>query len=320
MTAARREIGAAASALGAFLTTVLPRARRELRRWEPLPSEKAMNAEAVAVLATLAPRQARPAVIRAITRLQVVIDLRDVAEEQGSDQVLDAHPLQRLESGWRKEVATLPAYPAVSPLLDRAVERCEEGQRQTHSAAAGDAAALRRRALELGGPSDYSWWEIAAGASSSVAAHALIAAAADPATTGETAALIDAAYHPPVGALTVFLDDLVDREEDRAAGDHNYLDYYTSAAEAAERLALIAGRAEELLWRLPGDSRHRAILAGVAGFYLSSATTETPFARPIRERLLEALGPGARLLTAFMRVRRLGERKRPGQAGNSPGP
>jgi hypothetical protein len=320
VTAASGEAGAAASALGAYLTTVLPPARRELRRWGPLPREKALNAEAVAVFATLAPRAARPAVTRAIVRLQVAIDLRDVAEEGGSDALPDPSLLRRLELGWKEEVAALPAYPAVSSLLGRAVERCEEGQRRTHAAAAGDPEPLRRWALTLAAPPDYRWWEVGGGASSSVAAHALIAAAADPGTTAETAVLIDAAYQPALGALTVFLDDLVDREDDRAAGEHSYLDYYGSAEEAAERLALIASRAEALLLRLPSASRHRAILAGVAGFYLSAAAAQSPYALPIRSRLLAALGPGARFLAAFMRLRRLGERKRPGQAGSSPGP
>jgi hypothetical protein len=320
VTAASRDLGAAAGALGAYLTTVLPQARRELRRWGSLPREKAMNAEAVAVFATLAPRQARPAVTRAITRLQVAIDLRDMAEERGSEAPLDDRLLPRLESGWREEVATFPAYPVVSSLLDRVVLRCEEGQRRTHAAAAGDAGALRDWALTLGAPSDYRWWEIAAGASSSVAAHALIAAAADARTTAGTAALLDAAYLPPVGALTVFLDDLVDREQDRAAGEHNYLAYYGSAEEAAERLALVAKRAEAMLLQLPNPQRHRAILAGVAGFYLSAPGAETPCAHPIRAGLLAALGPSARFLSGFMRLRRLGESKRLGQAGNSPEP
>ena len=320
MGSASREAGAAASALGAYLTTVLPRARRELKRLGPLPREKAMNAEAVAVFATLAPRSHRAATVRAIIALQVAIDLRDAAEESAGETPELRSRIEALEERWRRELAALPAHQAVLPALDRAVERCAEAQWHTHLAAREGAEPLQRWATELEPPPDYRWWEVAAGASSSVAAHALIAAAADLGTSVETAALIDAAYHPPIGALTVFLDDLVDREEDLANGEHNYLAYYADSEEAGERLALIASRADELLRHLPNADRHRAILAGVTGFYLSAAAAETPFARPIRDRLLETLGPGARLLTAFMRLRRLGERKRPGQAGNSPRP
>lgn len=327
-----REAAAAASALGAYLTTVLPATRRELKRWGPLPEEKTRNAEAVAVFATLAPRANRAAAARAIIALQVAIDRRDTLEETAELPVLlavRAKPatrpdvgdlLERLEAEWRREVATLASGEALLPLIERAVERCADGQRRTHAAALGETKGLRGWAESLESAADYRWWEMAAGASSSVAAHALIAAAADPDTSTETAALIDAAYHPPIGALTVFLDDLIDRDEDRAAGEHNYLGYYEGSEAAADRLALIASRAEALTDRLPYPARHQAILAGVAGYYLSALAAETPYASPIRARLLEALGPGARLLTGFMRLRRLGERKRPEQAGNSPGP
>jgi hypothetical protein len=319
MLGASREIAAAIGALAAYTSTVLPQVRRELRRWGPLPREKVKNAEAVAVLTTLAPPRARGTVVRAILALQVAIDLRDELEEAGGGGAEVAARIEKLETEWRDEVASLPAHDAVLPQLERAVERCAQGQLRTHRAAGEGAEPLRDWASGLDAPAEYRWWEVAAGASSSVAAHALIAAAADPDTSTETAALIDAAYQPPIGALTVFLDDLVDRDEDRANGEHNYLAYYESSEAAADRLSSIASRAETLIDPLPRSGRHRAILAGVAGFYLSAPAAGTPYARPIRKRLLETLGPGARLLAGFVRIRRLGERKRPEQAGNSPG-
>jgi hypothetical protein len=303
---------AAASALGAYLTTVLPGARRELRRLGPLSAAKAKNAEAVAVFATLAPHPNRAAALRAIVALQVAVDLRDELEETSAAEEDTANRLRLLEESWRREVTALPRHEAIAPLLERAVERCEEGQRRTHAAADGAVEQLREWAAELDAAPGYRWWELAAGASSSAAAHALVAAAADPDTTATQAAAIDAAYHPPVGALTVFLDDLVDRDADRAAGEHNYLDYYVSSAEAAERLAWIADRAGELIGALPHSARHRAILAGVGAFYLNAREAQAPYAAPIRERLLDALGPGTTVPAAFMRLRRI--RERPGRA------
>lgn len=311
----------AVSALAAYMTTVLPRARKELGRLRSLPHEKATNAEAVAVFATLAPRRRRAAVVRSIVSLQVAIDLRDELEEAGEGVNQDvAGRIERLEREWRHELATLPRRDVVLPYLERAVERCRQGQRHTHLAAGGGAEQLRRWALELEPSSPYRWWEVAAGASSSVAAHALIAAAADPATTAADAAAIDAAYHPPIGALTVLLDDLVDLDADRAGGEHNYVGYYAGPEEAAERLAAIALRSGELIALLPRASRHRAILAGVAAYYLGDRRAETAFAAPIRRRMLAALGPGTRPLIAFTRLRRVAKRERPGRAGNSPGP
>src|SRR5215218_4891115 len=107
-----REIAAAAGALGPYLTTVLPRVRRQLRQLGPLPADKVANAEAVAVFATLAPRSRRAAVVRATVALQVAIDLRDEAEEAGEQpgQPGLTARIERLEAAWRRGAATLPAY------------------------------------------------------------------------------------------------------------------------------------------------------------------------------------------------------------------
>jgi tetraprenyl-beta-curcumene synthase len=327
--ATARETAAALEALSAYVITVLPRLRKELRRWRKLAEAtpeperrrqalasleaKRSNVEAVAVFATLAPLRQRQAVLRAIVPLQIAIDYRDRLEEAGQDSEPDGY-LASLEAAWARTVEALAAGRVVAPTLRAAVERCAEGQRRTHAAAGGDSLELRRWAEGLEEAGDYRWWEKAAGASSSVAAHALIAAAADPGTSAEAAALIDAAYHPSIGALTVFLDDLVDRESDRAAGEHNYLAYYESPAQAAKRLGSIARQASERIDSLPQASRHRAILAGVGAFYLSAAAAGTPHAQPIRRQLLTELGPGTKVLTTFMRARQFLERKRPEQA------
>lgn len=285
----------------------------------PLPAEKARNAEAVAVFATLAPRRHRATVVRTIVALQVAIDLRDELEERAelSDP---SGRLKRLQADWQRELAALPSASILLPSIERAVERCAEGQRRTHAAGGGDSAELERWAAALDPSSGYRWWELAAGASSSVAAHALIAAAADPGASAEEAAEIDAAYFPSIGALTVFLDDLVDSEADREAGEHSYLSYYASSEEAAARLAWIAEQARGRIGSLPHPCRQRAILAGVGAYYLSDPAAATPSAQPIRRRLLAALGPGTRALATFVWTRRLLAGKRPEQAGSSPEP
>lgn len=300
--------------------------------------EKRANPEATAVFAILAPRAGRGAALRAMVALQVAIDYLDsLGEQPGSDPLADGlalhgavvdavspgatkmgewyrlHPddedggyLAALVGTCRSELAALPASATVLGALRRAAKRCGEGQSYTHAAACGGVARLQMWAEGLQAPPEYRWWELAAGASSSVAAHALIAAAADPASTAEQAELIDAAYFPSVGALTVLLDDLVDREADLAAGEHNYLSYPANEEEAAERIALLASRATAAASELPRAGRHRAILAGVAAFYLSAPAAGSDYARPIGERLLESLEPTVRPIMVAMRVRRRG--------------
>jgi hypothetical protein len=292
---------AVAGALAVYRVRVVPRVRRELRRWReaaatiPDPvlrghalaalEEKALNVEAVSVFAILAPQRSRPTAIRAIVALQVAIDYLDTLGEQASAG--DSGYLERLFGSYRESAGALASHGAVSAALDRAVARCGEGQRYTHAAEHGDRAALEAWASELDAPGAYRWWEVAAGASSSVAAHALIGAAADPRTSAAEAESIDAAYFPSIGALTVLLDDLIDRDEDAAA-----------------RFDLIAHLARSGLAALRHRQRHAAILAGVAGFYLSAGEAERPYARPVRDRLLRSTGPAVRLIVAFMRLRR----------------
>jgi tetraprenyl-beta-curcumene synthase len=306
--------------------------------------EKADNVEATAVFASLAPRRTRPTVIRASTALQVAVDYLDTLGEQpGPDPLRDGlllhgalaaalepgaasrdwyahHPqredggyLDRLVTACREAATSLPAAAAILPLARRAIVRCGEGQSRTHATAEGSARELQRWASELSAPAGFEWWEVAAGASSSVAAHALLALAADPEATPGQGELVDAAYFPSIGALTVLLDDLVDREADEAAGEHSYLRHFSSDAEAAARLETIAGLADRSVSPLPRSGRHRAILSGVLALYLSSPGAAAPGARAIRDRLLASSGPTVRALAGVLR------RKRPGPAGNRPG-
>lgn len=333
-----------------YKSAVLPSVRQELGRWRqtaaaiPDPTlrrqavaaltEKAANAEATGVFATLAPRRTRGAVIRASTALQVAIDYLDsLGEQPGPDPLEDGlelhgalaaalepgskarnwyvrHPqgedggyLDRLVAVCGQTAGSLPSARAILPLARRAASRCGEGQSYTHAAAAGSSDSLRRWASELAAPAGYEWWEVAAGASSSVAAHALLALAGTPGATPAQAEMVDAAYFPSIGALTVLLDDLVDREADQAAGEHNYLRYYPSDAVAAERLASIVGQARRSISRLPRSASHGALLSGILAFYLSSPGKTAPAASPIRERLLSSSGLMVRSLTRFLQRR-----------------
>lgn len=303
--------------------------------------EKGLNVEATAVFAILAPRRSRPAAVAAMTALQVAVDYLDTLGEQPAADPLanglalhgalvdalspgepvgdwyrlnprrdDGGYLAALVAACREAVAALPAAEAVLPAARLAARRCGEGQSHTHateratgSAPGEEPAGIEFWASGLQAPAGYAWWELAAGASSSVAAHALIAAGADARTTPADAEPIDAAYFPPIGALTVLLDDLVDRDEDLATGAHNYTAYYRDGEEAADRLTLLAARARAATAPLRDRDRHRAILVGVAGFYLAEPGARRSYAKPGTEALLEALGPLVRLIATLMRRR-----------------
>ena len=298
-------------------------------------TEKAGNVEAIGTLATLAPATTRPAALRASAALQIAIDYLDVlGEEEAADRLRDGlqlhlalgaaldparqggdwyrHHSHRDDGGYldrlvaccRQNIAELPSADAVLPAARRAAERCGEGQSYTHAAAGGASPQLEAWSSALPRSGEFRWWEAAAGASSSVAAHALIALAADSTATAVDAAAVDAAYFPAIGALTVILDDLVDRDEDRGAGEHSYLDYYAGAEAAAGRLAQLAAEARRLIDRLPNAGRHHAILAGVLAYYLSAPSARAALPRRARRRLARSAGPAAWPLTALLRLSR----------------
>lgn len=290
-------------------------------------TNKAANVEATAVLAVLAPRRTRRSVIRASTALQVAVDYLDsLGEDPGPDPLRDGlelhgalaaalepgeepgnwyvHHRYREDGGYldrlvatcRASAAPLPSAEAILPFARRAAIRCGEGQAYTHATPIGSNQPLQGWTAGLESPSGYEWWEAAAGASSSVAAHALLALAGDSRITRADAELVDAAYFPSIGALTVLLDDLVDREADIAAGQHNYLRYYPSDAATAERLEAIVADARASISPLPRSDLHRAILTGVLAFYLSGRAPAIGGTQAIRDRLLASSGPVVRSL------------------------
>lgn len=297
--------------------------------------EKSSNVEATAVFAILTPRSRRSSVLRAMTALQTTIEYLDVLGEQSHDEPLAnglalhgaleeavtpgaqhsdwyrLHPqsddggyLASLVATCQQEVATLPSGDAVLTTAQRAAQRCAEGQSHTHAAVRSEAGAqaLKEWAAGLDDSGEHYWWELAAGASSSVAIHALIAAAANENVDTEEAKRVDAAYFPPIGALTVLLDDLIDREADLAAEEHNYLGYYANNEIAAERFAVLAQRAQNAIAGLRLKQRHTAILMGVGGFYLSKPAAKSGYARPIRARMLKALGAAVYPILAVRKV------------------
>ena len=215
----------------------------------------------------------------------------------------DGGYLERLVGAVRAASSPLPAAAAILPTARRAAERCGEGQARTHAAAAGDPAPLREWAEGLDAGGGFEWWEAAAGGASSVAVHALLALAATAGATEREARLLDAAYFPSIGALTVLLDDLVDRDADRRDGEHSFLDHYGSPALAVSRLAAIVTAAETSTKPLRKSRRHRAILAGVLAFYLAPPVSP---ASPETERMrAEILAGSDRPTRAVARALRL---------------
>jgi tetraprenyl-beta-curcumene synthase len=299
-------------------------------------SAEALNAEAATLFAVLVPTASRPRFIRLVVAYQVMYDYLDaVNEEQAFMPVNDglqlhvalidairstgpkidnyyAHHLHHDDSGYlsalvdvcRHLVGTLPSKVTVTPTLIAAAERCREAQSRNHAVPVEGHEKLIGWSEEHSPGKGYVWWELAAAGVSSVAIHALFAAAARPNTTHKEVQRIEAAYFPPICAISTLLDSLIDLMRDIDTPNHSFAAHYASRGHAAARYATIMTDARNQLLELHDSRRHRIILAGIAGYYLSAPEASRDFAYPTAASAISAAEPTILPILAIMRVRR----------------
>ncbi len=308
-----------------------------LRRTASRALEKRGNIEGAALFATLAPAGYRARTVRALVAFQTAYNYLDTLSELPSEDPVAngyqlhqallialqpgaAHPdyyahnpdggdggyLAAIVDACREAIAGLPSYPLLGQTAREAAARILDFQALNLSEDQGGRDGFERWAREAtpvaGG---LAWWETAAGAGSSLAVYALIAAAADPCLDGWDAREIDRAYFPWIGALHSLLDSLVDAAEDERSGQRNLLSYYASAGQAALAMTSLAERATAAFGSLPDAPRHRVILIAMAAYYLSSPGARTADAHPIACDVAGAIGPLMTPALVLFRARRL---------------
>ncbi len=218
----------------------------------------------------------------------------------------DGGYLRAIVDACREALVGLPSYALVAPTARAAAARIVDYQALNLSVSQGGHGALERWASEATPVSSgLSWWETAAACGSSLAVHALIAAAATPDLDPGDIARIDGAYFPWIGALHSLLDSLVDRREDRNGGRLCLLDNYPSTTSAASRLADLALRCKTACERLPSARAHRVIATAMASYYLSAPECDTAEAQEIARALTAVLGRPLSVALAMFRARRL---------------
>jgi tetraprenyl-beta-curcumene synthase len=309
----------------------------ELRRQAQASLGKHGNIEGAALFATLAPAAQRRRTVRALVAFQTAYNYLDALSEQPSEDPLlngeqlhqalltALHPtvahadyyarsprsedggyLNGIVDACRDALAGLPSYALLAPRARVAAARIVDFQALNLSDAHGGHVGLERWATEATPPgSGVAWWETAAAAGSSLAVHALIAAAADPDLDPAEIAVIDRAYFPWIGALHSLLDSLVDRGEDHQHGQRSLLDYYPSPTTAAVALSSLALRARAGTRSLPNRNAHRVILTAMCSYYLSAPQCYTAEAHRITRALTDALGAPLSVAIALFRTRRM---------------
>lgn len=331
-----------------YWPTVAPRVRSQMASWWwhaqaiPDPALRGMalgklrdehfNAEVSATLATLAPTSRRKLTIDAIVALQVAYDYLDLLTELRGDAGVDAcesmltalvdavqpqgEPQGELrdeprairyreqgdDGGYlaslvdtvRGALRELPAKSAVLETAAAGARRCASAQARNHAASTELASEPPER--------------LAGAAASVLCLHALIAAAANPATSPEDARQLDALYLS-IGSLSM-LDSLLDAKEDATSGQTGFLERYSSPQEMAEDLTSIAREAIAAAEELPREAGHHLLtIAGVIAYYASSPAASAPPAstvvRQIQGELHALLAPGLWTMRAWRTAKRL---------------
>jgi tetraprenyl-beta-curcumene synthase len=311
--------------------------------------EEGFNAEVAATLATLAPRAHRGRAIEAIVALEILYDLLDGLTESPSheaagdgeqlftaltDAVAPSPPrsgdyyrhhrrsedcyLQELVATVRFALAALPAAATLSELLGASAARAAAAQLHIHEAAlVGDGALAAWARLHATG-TPLEWQEFLAGAASSVLAmHALIAAAADRHTTREQGLELDRIYLS-IAVLPTILDSLIDYEQDTSAGRPVYIRYYDDPAVLGGRLASVIDNAIRQASAAPNGPHHVMTLVGVVAYYASAPTAGSELALPVTDRIARQLRPLLAPTLTVMRAWRAAKRLQLSRRGRPP--
>jgi tetraprenyl-beta-curcumene synthase len=212
------------------------------------------------------------------------------APADGLETPADWSYLTALSDRTRERLFALPGAEAVADVARASAERCAQAQTRLHAAVTVGDEQLRRWAVEQTRGSGLEWREYTAGCASSVlAVHALIAAAADPRTSREDARRIDVAYLA-MGAVITILDSVVDRTEDTAGGEAGFIRLYEEH-ELAGQLCTLTREALDRAREAPHGEHHAMTLAGVAAYYTTHPGAREPHARELARAVRRELSP-----------------------------
>ncbi len=142
------------------------------------------------------------------------------------------------------------------------------------------------------------WQEFSAVTGSTIGIFSLFCLATESDVDEQTVKKIDQAYFPWICGLHILLDYLIDLEEDRVGGDLNFVSYYQSDEEAANRLQMFIQQAKASIKGLPNPQFHGMIVDGLVAFYLADSKVSRlqPQIYSISKKLLKQVSS----LTSFL--------------------
>lgn len=175
--------------------------------------------------------------------------------------------LKRLVGDVRAGLASVSGLDAVAARFQIAAHLYAETQTLKHLPAAEREQAMEEAFGERASRAGITWFEYAAASGSQFHVYAplfsLLAGHAD-----EAPAAYDA-YFPHAAALHVLLDAFIDRDEDRANGELNWVDCYARGTDFDLRVAQLVKASGEDVSILAAPSAHRFSLRLMLLFYLT---------------------------------------------------
>ncbi len=205
----------------------------------------------------------------------------------------DGGYLDALAGICRDGCLALPSYANVRTPVCEAARRCTV-QALNHNPDPHDREHMLRAWAALAYPgNEKRWFELTAAASASVAPHALLALAAEPACEEREITRTCNAYHS-VSLAIAMLDSYADLAEDAATGSHSYIAHYADADTASQRLAEIIEQTVRAVCSLQNGNRHTVIASCMVAMYLSKKSTSRN--APAARRLARAGGSLTALL------------------------
>lgn len=218
-------------------------------------------------------------------------DNRGAGGEGTDSEHADGDYLRALCARTRESLFALPAAGQVAHVAHAAAQRCAHAQTRLHAASTLGDEQLREWAIDHGRASGLGWCEYAGGCASSVlAVHALIAAAADPVTSTADAVAIDAAYLA-IGGVVTMLDGLIDQSADSARGEAGFVRLYETRAEFSHRLLALTREALARAREAPHGEHHTMTLAGVVAYYTTHPGARQTYARDVAGAVRRELSP-----------------------------
>jgi hypothetical protein len=205
----------------------------------------------------------------------------------------------------------VPSFHNVAPLLHKEATRISV-QAINHAAEPTQLSPALRDwvAREYPGTHEVAWFEIAAAAGANLAIYALFALAAETQCSSDHIEDTYRAYFPWTGALATMLDGFVDQFDDAQHGEHCYIAYYESPAEATKRISRLVRRCLSETHSLTNGERHTLVAASMVAMYLSRDSARASPLSTASQEMAQAGGSLTRALLPVLRLWRVANKAR----------